>query len=122
MTRPDAGDALLELAQGKKELPAAVLKARCDTCKKLAGRVFQSPHGLLWLGYLRNAVARQFHGGEEPLLPCWLDPGTYVEGECRCTVSTDHAQPWPAWTNRSHRITADVLLGHPRAGRRVLTL
>ncbi len=121
MTRPDAGAALLELVWGKKELPAAVLRARCDTCKKLAGRVFQNPHGLLWLGYLRNAVARQLHS-EESFLPSWLDPGTYVLGECRCTVSTGHAQPWPAWTNRSHRITADVLLGHARAGRRVLTL
>ncbi len=122
MNRPNAAAALLELAQGKKELPAAVLQARCDTCKCFAGRVFQSPHGLLWLGYLRNAVARQFHGGEEPLLPCWLDPGTYVEGECRCTVSTGADRPWPTWTNRSHRIPADVLLDHALARRRVVAL
>ncbi len=120
MSRPDASAYLWDLLQSGE--PAVALKVICGRCKRSPGRVVRTPDGLMWLGYLRNALAVGVHG-EDSYLPAWLDESPSMLGECRYFRPTGATQPgWPAAVNVLHRIPAERLAAEIRARRRSITL
>ncbi len=120
MTRPPAPVAFGEMLTNGGE-PEPALRVICGTCNRALGRAVRGHHGLLWLGYLRNPMARRLRDGEESIDPVWLDPQNFVRGECRCTVETGITEPgWPTLVSRSHQLAAADVLAHIAARRRVV--
>ena len=120
MTRPQPSAALPAAWRNGK--PDELLKALCQGCNRRAGRVIRTDHGNMWLGDLRNPLARQIHG-DKSFMPGWLDAGPFMSGECDCPIETGIVDPPGLHLSKLlHRIPSAAISREIGRGRRVLLL
>ncbi len=96
--------------------PEPLLKVICRPCGRSIAVVHRTPHGPLWVGYLRNPAAQQLHS-EDSRIAQWLDHR--LMGECRCRVPYPAPQPgWPDSIPRLHYVDTDEVKRALTSGKR----